>query len=532
MTTSIKNDETRNPTGIWRPFSQLSLLTALLFTLGFPLTSIAESGHTRSIDGGDDSASAASPLCPRGSDGRGGRGARRRSSASSDRSGDIASSNTSGDIPKNCPSAKKFSFAAVGDQDYDGEATFQRLYGVPERHQRDPSDYNQAWLDIIDDINAKNTPFAIHVGDIMLPFPIIDPSEDAPFPSVDICNATDLANRRARMEQLNAVVLTPGDNEWAECFQDPMLQIGGWPLDTSITGPGVPPADEVNPLEMLDTLIAEFYPDPNKSMGKFPLNVERQPNYPENARFLYGKVMYVNMHIVGGLLFQSRPSNALWQVTQIDGCPINVYTPGGTPNPIFLNNDGTGRADLWFDVPLVYPDEADGGTPINPLRKENGELDCTDQENRQAANIAWLKDAYSKAEDSGARAMVISFHANLHLLEDGVNVVDNERREFFQPYVNALREEALSFPIPTLHIYGDAHTFTVDKPYKITENGDTIENVMRLQVFGPTRSWGRPQVRWVQVHTDTTRRAVKQGVDKVFTFSVCNVNTGRCPLRP
>jgi hypothetical protein len=301
MKTSIKNDESRNATGIRSLIFQSSLLTALLVTLAFPITGIAGSGDSSSSVGSDESASAGSALCPAGSNSR---RVRQRRSTMSESSGDIASSDTSGDIPKNCASAKRFSFAAVGDQDYDLQATFQRLEGVRERHQRDPSDYNQAWLDIISDINAKDTPFAIHVGDILVPFPVIDPSEDEPFPTVDLCNEVDLANRRARMEQLNAVVLTLGDNEWAECFQDPMLQIGGWPLDTSITGPGVPPEDEVNPLEMLDTLIAEFYPDPNKSMGKFPLNVERQPNYPENARFIYGKVMYVNMHIVGGTLFE------------------------------------------------------------------------------------------------------------------------------------------------------------------------------------------------------------------------------------
>jgi hypothetical protein len=445
-----------------------------------------------------------------------------------------SSSDHAAGIPKNCASAKKFSFAAVGDQDYEIRATFQRTGGVPRRFWRDPSDYNQAWLDVIHDINAKRTPFAIHVGDILAPFPVIDPTEASPFPTVDVCNDTDLANRRARMEQFNAVVLTPGDNDWAECFQDPMLQIGGWPFDTSITGPGVPPVGEINPLELLDTLRAEFYPDPNKSMGNFPINVERQPNYPENVRFIFGKVMYVTMHIVGGLVFEPFSPDALRKVTQIDGCPINVYTPGDTPNPIFLNNNGTGRTDLSFGVlPVAYPDEADGGTPINPLLKESGDLDCTAQEARQAANIVWLRDTYSKTEDKGARAMVISFHADLRLLDDGVNVVDDDRREFFQPYVNALREEALSIPIPTLHIYGDSHTFTVDKPYKITENGDTIENVMRLQVLGPQiNSRGVPQDQWVQVHTDTTQEAVKQGVDKVFRFSVCSVPTGKCTLQP
>jgi hypothetical protein len=446
-----------------------------------------------------------------------------------------SSNDHSAGIPKNCTSAKRFSFAAVGDQDYDLFATFQRTAGVAKRHWRDPSDYNQAWLDVIHDINAKeNTPFAIHVGDILVPFPVIDPTEIEPFPTVDLCNASDLANRRARMEQFDAVVFTPGDNEWAECFQEPMLQIGGWPFDTSITGPGIPPADEIHPLELLDTLRREFYPDPNKSMGSVPINVDRQPSYPENVRFIYGKVMYVTMHIVGGLLFEPFSSDALRKITQIDGCPINVYTPGDTPNPIFLNNNGTGRTDLSFGVlPVAYPDEADGGTPINPLLKGNGDLDCTAQEARQAANIDWLKDTYSKAEDKGARAIVISFHANLRLLNDGVSVVNDKRREFFQPYVNALREQALSLPIPTLHIYGDSHEFTVDKPYKVTKYGDTIEHVMRLQVLGPQINSRRiPQDRWVQVHTDATQEAVKRGVDKVFRFSVCSVTTGKCGLQP
>jgi hypothetical protein len=198
-----------------------------------------------------------------------------------------------------------------------------------------------------------------------------------------------------------------------------------------------------------------------------------------------------------------------------------------------LDSDGRGRTDLSFGgISLVYPDEADGGTPINPLLKDNGALDCTEQEARQSANIAWLEDTYSRAEDNGARAIVISFHANLLLNPNGVTV-SGQQRKFFQPYVGALREEALSFPIPTLHIYGDSHTFTVDKPYKVTRHGDTIENIMRLQVLGPSISEARvPQDQWVQVHVNATREAVKQGVDKVFTFSVCSVTTGECTLQP
>jgi hypothetical protein len=486
----LNSDDPGNSGGASRSLSRLLFLAVLLITLAFPLTSIAGSRTRGPGAGGGHGVSGGGPLCLRAGD-------------------FVETSQGAGDIPKNCPSTRRFSFAAVGDQDYDTNATFQRILGYRWRFLRDPSDYNQAWLDIIGDINAKNTPFTIHVGDILLPFPIIDPSEIDPFPTVDVCNGADLANRRARMEQLNAVVLTPGDNEWIECFQDPMLQIGGWPFDTSTTGPAPPPSEEVDPLELLDTLIAEFYPDPDRTLGRFPIAVERQPNYPENVRFLYGKVMYVTMHIVGGIVHDQSNPDVLRQLVQVDGCPIYVYSPGATPNPIFLNSDGTGRTDLsFFGIPLTYPDEADGGTPINPLLKQNGALDCTEQEARQAANIDWLRDTYRRTMDKGARAIVISFQADLRLLEDGVNVVDDARREFFQPYVDALREAALSFPIPTLHIHGDYHTFTIDKPYKVTEDGDTIENV-----------------------TDTTRRAIREGVDKVFRFSVCNSTTGACTLQ-
>jgi len=87
--------------------------------------------------------------------------------------------------------------------------------------------------------------------------------------------------------------------------------------------------------------------------------------------------------------------------------------------------------------------------------------------------------------------------------------------------VDELRRRSLTYKVPTLHIFGDSHRFTIDQPYKI--DNKTIEHIVRLQVFGffDRDNLFDPQIKWVRVNVDTE-------TDEVFSFDVCNSDTGIC----
>jgi hypothetical protein len=79
-------------------------------------------------------------------------------------------------------------------------------------------------------------------------------------------------------------ILTPGDNDWADC----------WPLR----------AQKVDPLELLGKIRTMFFPE-GRSLGQKPIGVKNQSADPqfakfrENLRWSMGNVTFVTVHIVG-----------------------------------------------------------------------------------------------------------------------------------------------------------------------------------------------------------------------------------------
>lgn len=108
---------------------------------------------------------------------------------------------------------------------------------------------------------------------------------------------------------------------------------------------------------------------------------------------------------------------------------------------------------------------------------------------RTAAAAQWLREAFAAARDSGARGVVVGFHANPAF----DRAVDHPYRQHFEPFLAALEEEAEAFAGPVLVVQGDNHRYTVDRPMARRTTGRTIENLTRLQVPGS------PDVGWVRV---------------------------------
>jgi hypothetical protein len=131
-------------------------------------------------------------------------------------------------------------------------------------------DENGRFRRLVDALNQRPLAFVIHVGDIMWQ------------------KCTDEAYR-ARLEAINRirhpVIYTPGDNEWTDCIS--------------------PSAGGYLPLGRLASLRKIFFDHPDKSLGGTTIALETQSanplfaEFPEHARWFYGGVMFMTMHVVG-----------------------------------------------------------------------------------------------------------------------------------------------------------------------------------------------------------------------------------------
>ena len=142
--------------------------------------------------------------------------------------------------------AAPFSFVAFGDTAYQLPRDTPRL----ER--------------LIDAINAEQPAFAIHVGD---------------FKGYSSCSDAAYAAHLAQLNRVRApLILTPGDNDWADC--------------------GVESAGGFAPLERLARLRSLFFGN-ERSLGASTMRLERQAGYPENARWTRDKILFATVHVVG-----------------------------------------------------------------------------------------------------------------------------------------------------------------------------------------------------------------------------------------
>ena len=138
-----------------------------------------------------------------------------------------------------------FSFAVLGDAPY---------YGHEELK----------FEIVLDHIEAHDLASVIHVGDIFW-----RPCSDAMY-----------AKFRRRFDELrHPLIYTPGDNEWADCWEP---RVGGYV-----------------PLDRLAHLRRTFFNTPSRSLGRRAIPLTFQPNFPENARWRTDDVTFATMHMVG-----------------------------------------------------------------------------------------------------------------------------------------------------------------------------------------------------------------------------------------
>ena len=194
--------------------------------------------------------------------------------------------------------------------------------------------------------------------------------------------------------------------------------------------------------------------------GTGALPVERQgargAKFVENVRFLHQGVMFVGLNV-----------------------------PGSNNNRVLDEKDCTTKS-----ARTVAQCEADN--------QEYAE--------RDAANIAWMREAFAKATAAGAAGVMIVFQA-----DPGFDIPETEEQDEsrtpdhsgYFAFLDAITRETKAFKGQVVLVHGDTHFFKIDKPLINATN--MLPNLTRVQTFGS------PNIHWIRVTVDASSR-------DVFTF--------------
>jgi hypothetical protein len=132
---------------------------------------------------------------------------------------------------------------------------------------------------------------------------------------------------------------------------------------------------------------------------------------------------------------------------------------------------------------------------------------------RHAANVVWLKQAFAEAKRQAQKGLMIFTQANPYFEDHGSSSrqhsmhITAENPEFsgYSDFLAALETEVLTFDKPVVLVHGDTHYFRIDQPLLSTARKRLIEHFTRVETFGS------PNVHWVRVIVDPSD-------PQVFTF--------------
>jgi hypothetical protein len=243
--------------------------------------------------------------------------------------------------------------------------------------------YSDDQIAVVKEIGAKlrdlGVPFVIHYGDAKS--------------GGDSCDDATLTGRKDLLYGLmpGRVFYTPGDNEWTDCDRD---AAGGF--------------DETERLAKVREI---FFSDGLPAEPEW--HIARQgPDYPENARWEYGELVFATVHIVG------------------------------TDN---------GRRHI---------DKSDRKKALDDVDK------------RDKADLAWLDAAFEAAKATDAEGVVVAMQADPFGDVDGKDPPDvectHDVRVKCNPYlgfVRHLRARAAAFGKPVLLIHGSTSEYCLDRRF-------------------------------------------------------------------
>jgi hypothetical protein len=109
---------------------------------------------------------------------------------------------------------------------------------------------------------------------------------------------------------------------------------------------------------------------------------------------------------------------------------------------------------------------------------------------RNAANLAWMRDSFALATEQDLRAVMLIIQANPNFERR------NDPGSGFKDFIDALENETLAFKKPVVLVHGDSHYFRIDKPLLGSASKRRIENLTRVETFGS------PDVHWLRATVD------------------------------
>jgi hypothetical protein len=149
---------------------------------------------------------------------------------------------------------------------------------------------------------------------------------------------------------------------------------------------------------------------------------------------------------------------------------------------------------------------------------------------RNAANIAWLKESFTKAKANNSVAVMIIAQADpgwdlsdstrtgtrdpktlaeTTILVSSINEPAGGAKapDGYQEYLLALRAEVVAFKKPVAYVHGDSHYQRIDKPL-LDAKGQRLENFTRIETPGSNVANGNNDVQWVKVYVNPRSREV------------------------
>ena len=128
---------------------------------------------------------------------------------------------------------------------------------------------------------------------------------------------------------------------------------------------------------------------------------------------------------------------------------------------------------------------------------------------RNAADVEWMRQAFSYAKQNNSRGIMILIQANPRFEETwparrrGALGIAPPRKKLsgYTEFLKALKVEVLDYEKPIVLVHGDTHYFRVDKPIILDDKsgggrGRVVEHFTRVELFG------YPESHWVRATVD------------------------------
>lgn len=125
---------------------------------------------------------------------------------------------------------------------------------------------------------------------------------------------------------------------------------------------------------------------------------------------------------------------------------------------------------------------------------------------RNAANLAWLQQAFALAKRRGYKGIMLITQANpwfqdnhwtaANRRDQRVAEPDAAKTSGYKDFVDALVVEVAAFDKPVVLVHGDSHYFRIDKPLFHSDGKRTRENFTRVETFAT------PNVHWLRAIVD------------------------------